>query len=160
MGCIATGWEHYQKQHQKQHEKQHKTQHDNTKEQTAFKINSIFNAKGSSTLPMSNPSVRQGTLPNNDVNKRQSLDLDMVKPEFRRGEFVKIIYMKDSILNNYKGYNGEIREFNGEYAYITLEATNSCQRIRFPINHFIKRDFEVEKKTSNELQLNKNFLLV
>ena len=77
---------------------------------------------------------------NKDVNNNQPLDI--TEPEFKKGDFVKIVYMKDSILNNYKGYNGEIRNYvrNSDVAYVTLEAINGSQSIKFPVKHFIKRD--------------------
>lgn len=61
--------------------------------------------------------------------------------EFRKGDFVKIIYLKDSKLNCYKGYFGEIRSYisTGKTACIMLEAINSNKKILFPTSHFIKR---------------------
>ena len=90
------------------------------KQQTAFKINSMFKSKPSSVQYNNQP-------------------LDITEPEFKKGDFVKIVYMKDSILNNYKGYNGEIRNYvrNSDVAYVTLEAINGSQSIKFPVKHFI-----------------------
>jgi hypothetical protein len=63
--------------------------------------------------------------------------------EFKKGDFIKIVYVKDSKLNMYKGYFGEIRNYTrgASHAFVTLEAVNSKQEILFPITHFIKRNF-------------------
>ena len=69
---------------------------------------------------------------------------------FKKGDFVKIIYKENSTLNMYKSYNGEIRTYykGGVTASIQLEACNSAQAIVFPIDHFIKRDFNDPKEKS------------
>ena len=69
---------------------------------------------------------------------------------FKKGDFVKIIYKENSKLNMYKSYNGEIRTYykGGVTASIQLEACNSAQAIVFPIDHFIKRNFNDPKEKS------------
>lgn len=58
----------------------------------------------------------------------------------KTGDFIKIIYQKDSILNYYKGYLGEIKEYRKEQdsAVIFLHAISTFRLIKFPITHFIK----------------------
>jgi hypothetical protein len=58
----------------------------------------------------------------------------------KRGDFIKIIYQKNSILNSYKGYIGEIKEYRNEQntAVIFLHAISTFRLIRFPITHFVK----------------------
>lgn len=60
--------------------------------------------------------------------------------QYRRGDFIRIKGVKDSILNEYKGYNGEIKTYmkDSEYATVILEALNYPTPIIFPINHFYK----------------------
>jgi hypothetical protein len=61
----------------------------------------------------------------------------------KRGDFIKIIYQKNSILNCYKGYIGEIKEYRKEqtHALVFLHAINSTQFIKFPLTHFIKYNY-------------------
>lgn len=54
----------------------------------------------------------------------------------KRGDYVKIIGVKNSILNSYKGYIGEIRDFKKDQDYAIIFLCN-YNRIRFPIDHFI-----------------------
>ena len=56
----------------------------------------------------------------------------------KKGNFIKIIYQKNSVLNNYKGYIGEIKEYRKEQdsALIFLHAITSFRLIKFPITHF------------------------
>ena len=58
--------------------------------------------------------------------------------KYKKGDFVRIIYLENSPLNYYKGYNGEIKTyaFGCDHANIMLEAINSSMFIKFPINHF------------------------
>jgi transcription antitermination factor NusG len=63
-----------------------------------------------------------------------------VYKNIKKGDFVKIIYMKNSILNTYKGYIGEIKEYRKDMdsAVIFLHCITSFTSIRFPIEHFVK----------------------
>lgn len=63
------------------------------------------------------------------------------QPEFKRGDFVKIIRLEGSPLNVYKGYYGEIKEYiyRSDSAYIVLEAMAYPKRIKFPLGHFTHR---------------------
>jgi len=65
-----------------------------------------------------------------------------VYKNIKRGDFIKIIHVKDSNLNSYKGYIGEIREYrkDQDFAVIFLHTIPSHNAIRFPIQHFIKID--------------------
>jgi hypothetical protein len=58
--------------------------------------------------------------------------------KYKKGNFIRIIYLENSPLNHYKGYNGEIRmyTFGCDHANIMLEAINSNMFIKFPIKHF------------------------
>jgi len=57
--------------------------------------------------------------------------------KFKKGDFVKIVYVKDSLLNYYKGYIGEIREYrqNQDFAIVFLHAINAVTYIKFPLGH-------------------------
>ena len=63
-----------------------------------------------------------------------------VYKNIKKGDFVKIIYMENSILNTYKGYIGEIKEYRKDMdsAVIFLHCITSFTSLRFPIEHFIK----------------------
>ena len=59
-----------------------------------------------------------------------------------KGDIVKIIGVKGSILNSYKGYIGEVRDYkrDKETAMILLHAITYQTTISFPLRHFIKID--------------------
>lgn len=54
------------------------------------------------------------------------------------GQFIKVHYLPGSLLNSYKGYIGEVREYKQgqEHALITLHALNTQRPIRMSIEHF------------------------
>ena len=57
----------------------------------------------------------------------------------KRGDFIRVIRMQNSDLNNYKGYFGEIRDYKKgqDYAMVTLHALNNFSSIKMPLEHFI-----------------------
>jgi hypothetical protein len=63
------------------------------------------------------------------------------RPVFRKGDFIKIVRMENSIHNVYKGYYGEILEYdkNSDYALVILDAKHSHAPIKCHINHLQKR---------------------
>jgi len=81
-------------------------------------------------------------LPIKSSNKSSNMaESNMTDPtHYKKGDFIRIIHLENSPLNNYKGYNGEIRQYvkNSEHAYIVLEAINNSASIKFPVKHFIK----------------------
>jgi hypothetical protein len=52
---------------------------------------------------------------------------------------VRIIYNENSVLNSYKGYIGEIRDYKNEhdFAVIFLHGITNQTFIRFPLKHFV-----------------------
>ena len=60
-----------------------------------------------------------------------------------KGNLVKIIGIKNSTLNVYKGYIGEIKDYkkDQDFAIIFLYAIQTnAHFVKFPINHFIVTD--------------------
>lgn len=59
-----------------------------------------------------------------------------------KGDIVKIIGVKGSILNSYKGYIGEVKDYkrDKDSAMIFLQAITYQTIVRFPLYHFIKID--------------------
>jgi hypothetical protein len=57
----------------------------------------------------------------------------------KKGNMVRIIYNENSILNLYKGYIGEIRDYKNEqdFAIVFLHGINSQTFIKCPLQHFI-----------------------
>ena len=57
----------------------------------------------------------------------------------KKGNMVRIIYNENSILNLYKGYIGEIRDYKKEhdFAIVFLHGINSQTFIKCPLQHFI-----------------------
>jgi hypothetical protein len=58
----------------------------------------------------------------------------------RKGDFVKVIKLENSVLNHYKGYIGEIRDYKRDqsHALIFLHARNTNNYILFPLKHLEK----------------------
>ena len=74
--------------------------------------------------------------------KAQS-DFNFKEYVLKNHDFVKIVKYKNSPMNIYKGYNGEIKQFfkGTQYALVALEAKNGSQFIKFNVEHLVKRDF-------------------
>jgi hypothetical protein len=72
-------------------------------------------------------------LPNEEVE---------VYKNITKGDMVKIMGVKDSILNSYKGYIGEIKyyERDKDSAMVFLHAIPYPTIIKFPLHHFVKFD--------------------
>jgi hypothetical protein len=77
---------------------------------------------------------------NTNYNDNSQLNTISTYKNIKKGDFIKIIYQKNSILNQYKGYFGEIKEYRKEQdsALIFLHAISVYRLIKFPITHFIK----------------------
>jgi len=60
--------------------------------------------------------------------------------EFRKGETIKVVRLENSILNQYKGYIGTIRDSQkgSDTCMVVLDALNSGAAIRFPKKHLLK----------------------
>ena len=58
----------------------------------------------------------------------------------QKGDIVKIVNVPNSILNNYKGYIGEIKDYkkHQDFALVCLQGTTSLSIIKFPLIHLIK----------------------
>lgn len=87
---------------------------------------------------LKNQQLKNQQLENQQLDNQETT----VYKNIKRGDFVKIIYLKNSNLNIYKGYVGDIREYRKDQdsAIIFLHAISSSNKIRFPIEHFIKID--------------------
>lgn len=72
--------------------------------------------------------------------KKINNDDNEYNEKFKKDDFVRIKYLKDSNLNIYKGYNGEIKQYikDSSEAMIILEALPYPRVISFPIKHFYK----------------------
>lgn len=57
----------------------------------------------------------------------------------RKGSMVKIIYVKNSILNSYKGYIGEVKnyKYGQDFALVFLHGIQHKCIIKFPLKHLI-----------------------
>lgn len=60
--------------------------------------------------------------------------------EFIKGETIKVVRLENSILNQYKGYIGTIRDSQkgSDTCMVVLDALNSGAAIRFPKKHLLK----------------------
>lgn len=78
---------------------------------------------------------------NNIINGNVSNNITY-DTEFKIGDFITIVRSeKDSKLNYYKGYIGEIKSYSkfSNNAYVILDALNSNKVISFPIEHLKPR---------------------
>lgn len=102
--------------------------------------------------PKKTPKTNDKSNTENKQKKEKVIDVKSVfkqqqileeREVFKRGDFVKIIRLEDSPLNVYKGYFGEIKEYiqRSDSAYIVLEAMAYPRRIKFPLGHFVRRNF-------------------
>jgi hypothetical protein len=92
---------------------------------------------------LDNKQLDNKQLDNKQLDNQQLVNQETtVYKNIKRGDFVKIIYLKNSSLNIYKGYVGDIREYRKDQdsAIIFLHAISSNNAIRFPIEHFVKID--------------------
>lgn len=85
-----------------------------------------------------NPTI----LPNEEVE---------VYKNITKGDMVKIIRVKNSILNSYKGYIGEIKyyERDKDSAMVFLHAISYPTIIKFPLHHFVKFDPYTKEENFN-----------
>lgn len=96
------------------------------------KDNEIINKiKGKNTF------IDKNTLSIQDENKTL-FKMDQV--QFRKGDTIRVVRLENSDINQYKGYNGTIKECQGqsEFCTVILDAVNSGAAIRFPKSHLRK----------------------
>jgi transcription antitermination factor NusG len=73
-----------------------------------------------------------------DQESKEVKQTKEVYKKFKKGDFVRIVGVKDSLLNYYKGYMGEIREYRAdkEHALVFLHPViASTSYIKFPLEH-------------------------
>ena len=73
-------------------------------------------------------------------NKNREYKVNIHEDNFKKDDRIRIVYVKDSKLNTYKGYNGEIKHYikDASEAIIILEALPYPRTMSFPIIHFSK----------------------
>jgi hypothetical protein len=75
------------------------------------------------------------------VSKKNDVPLfNLEEVQFRKGETIKVVRLENSILNQYKGYIGTIRDSqkSSDTCMVVLDALNSGASIRFPKKHLVK----------------------
>jgi hypothetical protein len=80
--------------------------------------------------------------PSNDDSIKNDIYNTTLYKNIKRGDFIKIIGVKGSHLNSYKGYTGEIKDYkrDQDFALVFLHGINNVSIVKFPINHFIIAD--------------------
>jgi hypothetical protein len=88
-----------------------------------------------------NDTFNDGPKSQDDSIKKDIYNTTLYK-NIKRGDFVKIIRVKDSNLNVYKGYIGEIKDYkrDQDFAIVFLHSINNSPFVKFPIDHFIITD--------------------
>jgi hypothetical protein len=86
--------------------------------------------RGSNTFRNENTFESTSTLQKNETSTYKNI---------RKGDFVKIISVKDSLLNSYKGYIGEVKDYrkDQDYALVFLHCVQTLRIVKFPLEHFI-----------------------
>lgn len=66
-------------------------------------------------------------------------NMNSLYKNIRKGNFVRIVYLKNSSLNAYKGYIGEIKDYKygKDDAIVFLHGINCLTFVKFPLEHFI-----------------------
>lgn len=72
----------------------------------------------------------------NDLSNENCID---IYKNIRKGSMVKIIHVNNSILNSYKGYIGEIKnyKYGQDFALVFLHSIQHKCIIKFPLKHLM-----------------------
>jgi hypothetical protein len=114
-----------------------------------FLQNSKDNSKDTSNSKTTNKPPQKKKIQETSLDNKTPINLPNLPNEevqvyknITKGDMVKIIGVKDSTLNSYKGYIGEIKyyERNKDSAMIFLHAIAYPTIIKFPLHHFVKFD--------------------
>jgi len=111
--------------------------------------------KGTNKKIKKKQSVLQASVNEDNDNQAKSIkkvESDSIKKDIynttlykniKKGDIVKIIGVKDSFLNIYKGYIGEIKDYkrDQDYALVFLHPIITSPIVKFPINHFVLQEF-------------------
>jgi hypothetical protein len=78
--------------------------------------------------------------PTNSRDIEQNRNIEQNHLYIKRGDIVKIVNVQNSLLNVYKGYIGEIKNYkkDQDFALVFLHAPTSVNIIKFPLLHLIK----------------------
>lgn len=74
------------------------------------------------------------------TNPKNSCENGVLYENFKKGDMIRVVKYKNSSLNYYKGYVGEIKVYRKgqEYAMVILHAQTNMQQIRMPLHHLEK----------------------
>jgi len=83
------------------------------------------------------------------MNFFKLLEEEQIKPQvlqqkhalyenIHRGTCIRVVYLNGSMMNVYKGYIGEVRDYRRgqDYALVTLSALNNRNLLKMPLEHF------------------------
>ena len=115
------------------------TKNDNdTNKNTYKKSSKKHNNKNEITNEITN-GINKITNEVNEITNTTNETGHVLYKNVKKGNMVRIIYNENSILNLYKGYIGEIRDYKKEqdFAIVFLHGINSQTFIKCPLQHFI-----------------------
>jgi|Laugrespbdmm15sn_2_1035079.scaffolds.fasta_scaffold00406_10 hypothetical protein len=74
------------------------------------------------------------------VNETQKREMEQAHLYIKRGDMVRIVNVPNSMLNIYKGYIGEIKDYkiDQDSALVFLHGITSVTFIKIPLVHLIK----------------------
>ena len=107
-----------------------------TKRKTKTTLDGTFNSSNEEFVR------QQGTYIDefNVLKETNSREIEQNHLYIKRGDMVKIVNVPNSILNTYKGYIGEIKNYkkDQDFALVFLHGITSITIIKFPLLHLIK----------------------
>jgi len=76
----------------------------------------------------------------NALKETQKREMEQAHLYIKRGDMVRIVNVPNSMLNIYKGYIGEIKDYkiDQDYALVFLHGITTVTFMKFPLVHLIK----------------------
>lgn len=84
--------------------------------------------------------TREPQTEDSNVTETRQREMEQAHLYIKRGDMVKIVNVPNSMLNIYKGYIGEIKDYkiDQDSALVFLHGITSITFIKFPLVHLIK----------------------
>lgn len=89
---------------------------------------------------LDNDTLQSKTEESSQTDVTQKREMEQAHLYIKRGDMVRIVNVPNSMLNIYKGYIGEIKDYKIDHdsAVVFLHGITSITFIKFPLVHLIK----------------------